>query len=63
MIKFGLKQYIPIASLSLLSFATASSAATAYINQVGYRTGDVKEFALLKVPAMWNLSMRMARAS
>ena len=48
MIKFGLKQYIPIASLSLLSFATASSAATAYINQVGYRTGDVKEFALFE---------------
>ena len=46
MLKFGLKQYIPFA-VALLSFATASSAATAYINQVGYRTGDAKEFALV----------------
>lgn len=43
MLKFGLKQYAAIA----LSFATAASAATAYINQVGYRTGDTKEFALV----------------
>ena len=46
MLKFGLKQYIPLA-VALLSFATVSHAATAYINQVGYRTGDVKEFALV----------------
>ena len=45
MLKFGLKQYIPLA-VALLSFATVSHAATAYINQVGYRTGDVKEFTL-----------------
>ena len=43
MLRFGLKQYAAIA----LSFATAASAATAYINQVGYRTGDTKEFALV----------------
>ena len=45
MLKFGLKQYIPLAAA--LSLATAASAATAYINQVGYRTGDTKEFALV----------------
>lgn len=45
MLNFGLKQYIPLA-VAMLSFATVSHAATAYINQVGYRTGDVKEFAL-----------------
>lgn len=45
MLKFGLKQYIPLA-VAMLSFATVSHAATAYINQVGYRTGDVKEFTL-----------------
>ena len=33
--------------LVMLSFATAASAATAYINQVGYRPGDAKEFALV----------------
>lgn len=43
MLRFGLKQYAAIT----LSFATAASAATAYINQVGYRTGDTKEFALV----------------
>ncbi len=42
--KFGLKQYIPLA----ISLLTASSfAATAYINQIGYRTTDPKEFALV----------------
>ena len=45
MLKFGLKQYIPLAAI--LSFATVASAATAYINQVGYRPGDAKEFALV----------------
>lgn len=46
-VKFGLKQYIPLA-ISLLSLASASFAATAYINQVGYRTGDTKEFTLFE---------------
>jgi endoglucanase len=45
MLKFGLKQYIPLAAI--LSFATVASAATAYINQVGYRPGEAKEFALV----------------
>ena len=44
--KFGLKQYIPLA-ISLMTFATSSFAATAYINQIGYRTTDPKEFALV----------------
>lgn len=43
MLRFGLKQYAAIT----LSLAAAASAATAYINQVGYRTGDTKEFALV----------------
>ena len=37
MLKFG---------IAMLSLATVASAATAYINQVGYRPGDSKEFAL-----------------
>ncbi|WP_405340621.1 glycoside hydrolase family 9 protein [Fibrobacter sp.] len=37
MLKFG---------IAMLSLATVASAATAYINQVGYRPGDIKEFAL-----------------
>lgn len=45
MLNFGLKQYVPM-TLALLSLSTAAFSATAYINQVGYRTGDVKEFAL-----------------
>ena len=45
MVKFGLKQYIPFA-VALLSLTTAANAATAYINQIGYRPGDVKEFTL-----------------
>ena len=44
MLKFGLKQYIPLA---VAVFTTVASAATAYINQVGYRPGDTKEFALV----------------
>ena len=44
-LKFGLKQFIPLAA-TVLSLATAATAATAYINQVGYRTSDPKEFAL-----------------
>ena len=43
MLKLGLKQYAVVT----LSLATAASAATAYINQVGYRTADTKEFALV----------------
>lgn len=44
--KFGLKQFVPM-TLTALSLASAASAATAYINQVGYRTSDSKEFTLL----------------
>ena len=44
--KFGLKQYIPL-TISLMTFATSSFSATAYINQIGYRTTDPKEFALV----------------
>ena len=43
MLKFGLKQYAAV----VLSLTTASFAATAFINQVGYRVGDTKEFALV----------------
>ena len=43
---FGLKQYIPFAA-TVLSLATVASAATAYINQIGYRPADPKEFALV----------------
>ena len=45
-VTFGLKQYIPLAA-TVLSLATAATAATAYINQIGYRTTDPKEFALI----------------
>ncbi|MDD5943335.1 glycoside hydrolase family 9 protein [Fibrobacter sp.] len=45
MLNFGLKQYVPM-TIALLSLSTAAFSATAYINQVGYRTGDVKEFTL-----------------
>ena len=47
MSKFGLKQYMSIAVASL-SLASSASAATAYINQVGYRTTDPKEFSLFE---------------
>ena len=43
MLKFGLKQYAAV----VLTLTTAGFAATAFINQVGYRAGDVKEFALV----------------
>ena len=46
-VTFGLKQYIPLAA-AVLSFATAATAATAYINQIGYRTTDPKEFTLFQ---------------
>jgi endoglucanase len=43
MLKFGLKQYAAV----VLSLTSAAFAATAYINQIGYRVGDAKEFALV----------------
>ena len=43
MLKFGLKQYAAV----VLSLTSAAFAATAYINQIGYRVGDTKEFALV----------------
>ena len=42
MLKFGLKQYAAV----VLSLTSAAFAATAYINQIGYRVGDAKEFTL-----------------
>lgn len=45
-LKFGLKQYIPLA-ISALAFASTAFGATAFINQVGYRASDAKEFTLL----------------
>ena len=42
MLKFGLKQYAAV----VLSLTSATFAATAYINQIGYRVGDTKEFTL-----------------
>ena len=44
--RFGLKQFVPMA-ISLMTLATSTFAATAYINQIGYRTTDPKEFALV----------------
>ena len=43
MLKFGLKQYVGV----ILSLTSMTFAATAYINQIGYRVGDTKEFALV----------------
>lgn len=43
--KFGLKQFAPLA-ISALAFASTAFGATAYINQVGYRASDAKEFTL-----------------
>ena len=43
MLKFGLKQYVGV----ILSLTSVTFAATAYINQIGYRVGDTKEFALV----------------
>lgn len=43
--KFGLKQFAPLA-ISALTLASAAFGATAYINQIGYRPGDAKEFTL-----------------
>ncbi|WP_295070899.1 glycoside hydrolase family 9 protein [uncultured Fibrobacter sp.] len=45
-VSFGLKQYISAAAVAL-TFASTAFAATAYINQIGYRTTDPKEFALV----------------
>ncbi len=47
MSKVGLKLYIPLMAM-MLSLATVAAAATAYINQVGYRTTDPKEFTLFE---------------
>lgn len=44
--KFGLKQFAPLA-ISALAFATTAFGATAFINQIGYRANDAKEFTLL----------------
>lgn len=43
--KFGLKQFVPVA-ISALAFVSSALGATAYINQVGYRASDAKEFTL-----------------
>lgn len=43
MLKFGLKQYVGV----ILSLTSMTFAATAYINQIGFRVGDTKEFALV----------------
>jgi len=45
-LKFGLKQFAPLA-ISALAFASTAFGATAYINQIGYRTSDAKEFTLV----------------
>ena len=42
---FGLKKFVPFTA-SLLTLSSFSFAATAYINQIGYRAGDAKEFTL-----------------
>lgn len=44
--RFGLKQFVPFA-LSMLTAGSATFGATAFINQIGYRPGDVKELALV----------------
>lgn len=44
--KFGLKQFAPLA-ISALTFASAAFGASAFINQIGYRAGDVNNFVLL----------------
>jgi len=46
--KFGLKQYIPLA-ISALAFTSSAFGATAYINQIGYRANDAKEFTVADV--------------
>ncbi|MCF0221498.1 MAG: glycoside hydrolase family 9 protein [Fibrobacter sp.] len=43
--KFGLKQFVPLAVAAIAS-ASSAFAATAYINQIGYRSNDAKEFTL-----------------
>ena len=44
-LKFGLKQFAPLA-ISALAFASTAFGATAFINQIGYRTSDAKEFTV-----------------
>ncbi len=48
LLKFGLKQYIPLA-ISALAFTSSAFGATAYINQIGYRANDAKEFTVVDV--------------
>jgi len=43
--KFGLKQFVPL-TISALTLASAAFGATAYINQIGYRSSDAKEFTI-----------------
>ncbi|MCQ2096954.1 MAG: glycoside hydrolase family 9 protein [Fibrobacter sp.] len=43
--KFGLKQFAPLA-IAAMTFASSAFSATAYINQIGYRANDAKEFTL-----------------
>lgn len=43
--KFGANRHFP-AAISVLAFAASAFGATAYINQIGYRASDSKEFAL-----------------
>ena len=44
--RFGLKQFVPFA-ISALTFVSAAFGASAFINQVGYRTVDEKDLVLL----------------
>lgn len=43
--KFGANRHFP-AAISVLAFAASAFGATAYINQIGYRASDSKEFTL-----------------
>lgn len=43
--KFGLKQFAPLA-ISALTLVSSAFAANAYINQIGYRPADNKEFVV-----------------
>lgn len=46
--KFGLKQFAPLA-ISALTLASTAFGANAYINQIGYRSNDAKEFTVQDV--------------
>lgn len=43
--KFGIRQFVPLA-ISAMTLASSAFAATAYINQIGYRPGDAKEMTI-----------------